>query len=76
MEILKLHDDEIESWRIFKIMAEFVSGFEFINKYHGAVSIFGSARCTPDDKNYQEAERLGALLAEIGFVVATGGGPG
>lgn len=75
-EILRLHDGEIESWRIFKIMAEFVSGFEFINKYQATVSIFGSARCTLRDETYREAESLGAKLANMGFAVVTGGGPG
>ena len=75
-EILKLHDHEIESWRIFKIMAEFVSGFEFIGKFNAAVSIFGSARCTLRDETYREAESLGAKLANMGFAVVTGGGPG
>lgn len=68
--------NEIEAWRIFKIMAEFVSGFEFINQYKKAASIFGSARCTPEDKSYQEAEKLGYKLAKGGFSVITGGGPG
>ncbi len=76
LEVIKLHDGEIESWRIFKIMAEFVSGFEFINKYSAAVSIFGSARCTLKDEPYREAESLGAKLANMGFAVVTGGGPG
>ncbi|MBL7058776.1 TIGR00730 family Rossman fold protein [Patescibacteria group bacterium] len=76
IEIIKLHSGEIESWRIFKIMAEFVSGFEFISKYKAAVSVFGSARCTIKDSSYREAESLGAKLANMGFAVVTGGGPG
>jgi uncharacterized protein (TIGR00730 family) len=65
-----------ESWRMFHIMAEFVEGFDALAKYHPAVSIFGSTRAKPDDEVYQKAERIGLLLAENGFSVITGGGPG
>jgi uncharacterized protein (TIGR00730 family) len=71
--------DEItiqDSWRMFRIMAEFVDGFEALAKYHPAVTIFGSTRIRPGDEVYQKAERIGQLLAENGFSVITGGGPG
>lgn len=65
-----------DSWRMFRIMAEFVDGFEALAKYHPAVSIFGSTRIKPGDEVYQKAEQIGKLLAENGFAVITGGGPG
>lgn len=65
-----------ESWRIFRIMAEFVESIEVLSKVHHAVTIFGSARLKPDDKYYPMAEKLGQLLAQNGFAVITGGGPG
>jgi len=65
-----------DSWRMFRIMAEFVDGFEALAKYHPAVSIFGSTRVKPGDEIYQKAEQIGKLLAENGFAVITGGGPG
>ena len=71
--------DEItiqDSWRMFRIMAEFVDGFEALAQCHPAVSIFGSTRVKPGDEVYQKAEQIGKLLAENGFAVITGGGPG
>lgn len=65
-----------ESWRIFRIMAEFVESIEVLSNIHNAVSIFGSARVKPGEIYYQTAEKLGSLLAESGFSVITGGGPG
>jgi len=65
-----------ESWRVFRIMAEFVDAIETMSRIHNAVSIFGSARVEPEDKYYQKAEKLGLLLAQNGFNVITGGGPG
>ncbi|MBN1473420.1 MAG: TIGR00730 family Rossman fold protein [Syntrophaceae bacterium] len=65
-----------ESWRIFRIMAEFVDSIESLSKIRNAVSIFGSARLKPEDKYYQMAETLGRILAQNGFSVITGGGPG
>ena len=65
-----------DSWRMFRIMAEFVDGFEALAKYHPAVSIFGSTQIKPGDEVYQKAEQIGHLLAENGFSVITGGGPG
>jgi len=65
-----------ESWRIFRIMAEFVESIESLSKIRNAVSIFGSARLKPESKYYQMAETLGKILAQNGFSVITGGGPG
>jgi uncharacterized protein (TIGR00730 family) len=65
-----------ESWRIFRIMAEFVDGIETLSSLDPAVTIFGSARSKPGDKYYAMAEELGGLLAKAGFCVISGGGPG
>ena len=65
-----------ESWRVFRIMAEFVEAIETLSGVKNAVSIFGSARSKPGDPHYQKAELLARLLAEHGFSVITGGGPG
>lgn len=75
-ELLNQGDNPIDSWRIFKIMSEFVEGFEFIRKYGKAASIFGSARCGLDDKRYKEATELASRLAKDNFTIITGGGPG
>lgn len=64
------------TWRIFRIMAEFVDGFQFLSGLSKEVTIFGSARTPANNKWYQEAEKLGRLLAQNGFTVVTGGGPG
>ncbi len=65
-----------ESWRIFRIMAEFVEAVEELSRVGHAVSIFGSARVTPGDEYYEKTVELARLLAEEGFGVITGGGPG
>ncbi|HQL00375.1 MAG TPA: TIGR00730 family Rossman fold protein [Smithellaceae bacterium] len=65
-----------ESWRIFRIMAEFVESIEVLSKVRNAVTVFGSARVKPGDPYYQMGEELGRLLALEGFSVITGGGPG
>ena len=65
-----------DSWRMFKIMAEFVDGFESLNEIEPAVSIFGSARCAKGDPLYRKTEKLAELLAQAGYTVITGGGPG
>ncbi len=67
---------ENATWRIFRIMAEFVEGFEFLYPLRREVTIFGSAQLTSGNKWYQEARGLGELLAENGYTVITGGGPG
>jgi uncharacterized protein (TIGR00730 family) len=69
-------DPARETWRIFRIMAEFVEGFDVMSRVGPAVSLFGSARTTTDDPCYALAMRLGARLVERGFAVITGGGPG
>jgi len=68
-----LHTD---TWRVFRIMGEFVQGFEDLAHITNGVSIFGSARTLPDDPVYQAAQETAALLARAGFAVITGGGPG
>ena len=65
-----------ESWRLFKIMGEFVDGVETLHDLGPAVSIFGSARVKPDDPIYKKTEKLGRLFAQNGFGVITGGGGG
>ena len=65
-----------DSWQIFKIMAEFVDGFEKLAKIGPCVSIFGSARTPNENKYYQMAVETGRLLTESGYGVITGGGPG
>ncbi len=65
-----------ESWRLFKIMAEFVDGFEELHAIYPAITIFGSARTKPDHPDYKKAEELARLLVESGFSIITGGGPG
>src|SRR5438046_7611644 len=65
-----------DTWRIFRIMAEFVEGFEVMAPVKRAVSIFGSARTPPDDPYYKAAEETARLLDKAGFAVITGGGPG
>jgi uncharacterized protein (TIGR00730 family) len=65
-----------ESWRLFKIMGEFVEGVEGLHDLGPAVSLFGSARTQPDDPQYKKAEALAALFVKNGFGVITGGGGG
>ncbi|WP_078062741.1 TIGR00730 family Rossman fold protein [Solirubrum puertoriconensis] len=65
-----------DSWQIFKVMAEFVEGFEKLAKIGPCVSIFGSARTKPDNPYYQMAEDIAAKLVRHGYGVITGGGPG
>jgi uncharacterized protein (TIGR00730 family) len=65
-----------DSWRMFHILAEFVEGFDALAECHPSVTIFGSSRAKPEDEVYQKAEIIGQLLAENGFGVITGGGPG
>lgn len=65
-----------ESWRLFRIMAEFVDGFEEMAKTYPGIAIFGSARVGPDDIYYQLSETIAQRLAEEGYSIITGGGPG
>ena len=64
------------TWRIFRIMAEFVEGFQFLSETSREVTIFGSARFPESDHWYQEAVKLGRILGKNKFSVITGGGPG
>jgi uncharacterized protein (TIGR00730 family) len=68
--------DNHDAWRIFRILAEFVDGFETLNPVGPAVSIFGSARTKTDDPYYLAAQETAALLVKEKFAVITGGGPG
>ncbi len=65
-----------DSWRVFRIMGEFVGGFDSLASITRGVSIFGSARTPDDDPMYLAAQEMGKLLAEAGFEILTGGGPG
>ncbi|MCX6787322.1 MAG: TIGR00730 family Rossman fold protein [Candidatus Kaiserbacteria bacterium] len=67
---------KIESWRVFKIMSEFVEGFDIIRRYGLAVTIFGSARASFEDNVYKDVEKLASRLAKQGFAVITGGSAG
>ena len=90
LQFWKMTDDEIllrspepddtyktsDSWRVFRIMGEFVGGFDDLATITKGVSIFGSARTHENNEFYQAARETGKLLAEAGFEVITGGGPG
>jgi uncharacterized protein (TIGR00730 family) len=65
-----------DSWRMFRILGEFAQGFEEMARVGKAVTVFGSARLVPHDGYYERAERLSADLAQAGYAVITGGGPG
>ena len=69
---LKQHD----SWGIFKIMSEFVTGYERLSEIGPCVSVFGSARIQPDSKYYNLATEIAGRIVEMGFGIITGGGPG
>ncbi len=64
------------TWRIFRIMAEFVDGFDFIERFDKPVTFFGSARTPKDDDYYHKARELAARLAGKNYTIITGGGPG
>lgn len=63
-------------WRVFRIMSEFVDGFQFLADFKKTVTFFGSARFKEDNRWYMEAQKLGRLLSKQGFTIMTGGGPG
>jgi uncharacterized protein (TIGR00730 family) len=65
-----------DTWQIFKIMAEFVEGFEKLSKIGPCVSVFGSARTEPGSRYYHLAEEIGYKLTSEGYGIITGGGPG
>ncbi|AZA11156.1 LOG family protein [Corynebacterium gerontici] len=68
-----LHADP---WRVLRIQSEFVSGFDALAELPPAVTVFGSARTKPEEPYYQLGEQLGAAIADAGYAVITGGGPG
>lgn len=68
-----VHED---TWRVFRIMSEFVEGFDILSKVGNAVSIFGSSRASRSNKYYKLAEEIAYLLAKEGYAVITGSGPG
>ena len=65
-----------DPWRVLRIQAEFVEGFGALAELGPAIGVFGSARTSRDDPTYAAGEALGRKLAEAGFAVITGGGPG
>ncbi len=65
-----------DTWRIFRIMAEFVDGFETLSRVGRAISFFGSSRLKPKDKYYKIATQTAYLLSKEGYAIITGGGPG
>jgi uncharacterized protein (TIGR00730 family) len=65
-----------DPWRVLRIQAEFVEGFGLLADLPHAASIFGSARTKPGSEEYELAQQIGAALAEAGYAVITGGGPG
>jgi uncharacterized protein (TIGR00730 family) len=65
-----------DPWRVMRIMGEFIEGFDNLHDVKRGVSIFGSARTHPDDPQYQAAQEVARLLAEAGFAIVTGAGPG
>ncbi|MDP3970959.1 MAG: TIGR00730 family Rossman fold protein [bacterium] len=79
-EIIHPHDINkqggIVSWRVFRVMSELVDGYEFLSGQEREITIFGSARTQPGTKYYEEAEKLGRLLAKEKYATITGGGPG
>lgn len=64
------------AWTMFKVMAEFVDGFETLNRVGPCISIFGSARTKPDNPHYKMAVKIASRLTEEGYGIITGGGPG
>jgi len=67
---------KIESWRVFKIMSEFIEGFDIIRRYGLAASFFGSSRASLGDSSYTDAEALARRLSKKGFAIVTGGSSG
>ncbi len=75
-EILAGPTAKTQTWRIFEIMAEFVTGFELLSKYKKAASFFGSARFKSNNQHYREAVKLAKLLSRDGYAIITGGAAG
>ncbi len=67
---------DTDTWRALRILSEFVEGFDALAEIGPAVTVFGSARFRPDEPEYEQARTIGRLLAEAGYAVITGGGPG
>ncbi|MGE5284586.1 MAG: TIGR00730 family Rossman fold protein [Actinomycetota bacterium] len=65
-----------ETWRVFRIMSEFVDGFEMLKDLGPAVTIFGSARTKKDEVEYKDTLKVAEMLARLGFAIISGGGPG
>src|SRR5262245_34957941 len=65
-----------DTWRVMRIMGEFIEGFDTLASLGKAVTVFGSARIGPKDRYYAACQRVSRLLAEAGFAIITGGGPG
>lgn len=74
--MLKQDFTKEDPWRIFRIMSEFVDGFEELSNVSHAVSVFGSAKAHPSDRHYKTAQETAALLAKSGFSIITGAGSG
>ena len=74
--LMKRELDFSEPWSVFKIMSDFVDGFDMLKEIGPAVTIFGSARTKEDDKYYKLAQEIGFLMAEEGYNVITGGSDG
>lgn len=74
--LLVCRPKKIESWRVFKIMSEFIEGFDIIRRYGLAATFFGSARASMEDSVYKDAEELAGRLAKKGFAIITGGSAG
>jgi uncharacterized protein (TIGR00730 family) len=72
----KIDFTRTDPWRVLRIMGEFIEGFDTLAPIEKAVTIFGSARIGPDDPHYDAAVETGRLLAEAGFAIITGAGPG
>jgi uncharacterized protein (TIGR00730 family) len=75
-QLKSLLSTQEDIWRVFRIMAEFVEGFNMMSRQKNLVSVFGSARLQPDSKYYQLAVQVARELVKHGFSVLTGGGPG
>ncbi len=71
-----VHTDYRDTWKIFRIMAELVEGYNFLHKLEREITVMGSARFSPKDTYYKVAQGVGAKLGSRGFTILTGGGPG
>lgn len=76
VDLKKMDFTKEDTWRIFRIMAEFVEGFETLSRIGRAISFFGSSRLKPKDKYYKIATQTAYLLSKEGYAIITGGGPG